>query len=91
MGEIMRNPSNPAEWQEAVDAADLVLVIDSLRQYDLITGGPEGNIARCETILEKGRKRGYYPSRTHPKTESPILPKKRGRGRPRKVTPTNYA
>ena len=82
----MHDPKNPAQWQEAVDAADFVLVLDSLKQYGLITGGPEGNIARCETILEEGRKRGYYPSRREPTTEPAALPKKRRRGRPRKTT-----
>ena len=82
----MRNPSNAAEWQEAVDAADFVLVLDNLKQYGLITGGPQGNIARCETILEEGRKRGYFPSRPELPTEPVSLPKKRGRGRPRKIT-----
>jgi hypothetical protein len=55
------DPKNAGEWQEAVDAACFLLLIDSARQYGLITGGPTVNVSRCEDILERGRKQGVVP------------------------------
>lgn len=59
---IARDPKTPEEWQEAVDAAQVLLMILSARLYGLITGGPTANVARCEEILRKGRDRGIRPS-----------------------------
>lgn len=56
------DPKTPEQWQEAVDAAEGLLLIDSARQYGLITGGPKINADRCDEILRRGRERGVYPS-----------------------------
>jgi hypothetical protein len=52
-----RDPQTPAEWQDAVNAAEACLLLDSARLYGFVTGGPGVNIARCEQILEGGRAR----------------------------------
>jgi hypothetical protein len=49
------------ESQEAVNAAEFLVALDSRRQYGLITGGPEGNIRRCHSLLRRGRNRGIHP------------------------------
>lgn len=59
---MSQDPKTPEEWQEAVDAAEGALVLDSARQYGLVTGGPEINIARCCEILERGKGFGIEPS-----------------------------
>lgn len=57
-------PESPEEWQTAVNAAKGALAFDSARQYGLVKGGPCVNVDRCVLILEKGRKRGFFPSPT---------------------------
>jgi hypothetical protein len=54
-------PSSPAEWQEAVDAAEGALALDTARKYGLVTGGPEINVARCCEIKLKGLRMGIRP------------------------------
>jgi hypothetical protein len=56
-----RNPRTPAEWQEAVDAAEGAIALDSARKYGLVTGGPEVNVERAADLLAKGRARGIRP------------------------------
>jgi hypothetical protein len=56
------DPQTPAEWQEAVDMAELLLGIDSAAQYGLLTGGPSVNAARAAELLERGRAKGYTPA-----------------------------
>jgi hypothetical protein len=56
-----RVPSTPAEWQDAVDAANALLLIDAAKAYGLVTGGPDVNIERCEDILARGLSRGIRP------------------------------
>lgn len=58
----MRDPKTREEWQNAVDAADGALTLESARLYGLVTGGPEVNTARCEEILAAGKLRGVTPS-----------------------------
>ena len=58
----MKEPKTPAEWQEVVDLAEACLLIDSARQYGLITGGPDIHVDRCVTLLARGRKRGIAPN-----------------------------
>lgn len=55
------DPKTPAEWQEAVDAAEFFLLLDSSRMYGLIEGGPQVNTRRCLSILRRGKKRGITP------------------------------
>lgn len=56
------DPSTREEWQNAVDAANGMLALDSARKYGLVTGGPTVNIDRCEEILRRGQSRGIRPS-----------------------------
>lgn len=60
----MVTPQTDAEWQEAVDAAHVLLLVESSRVYGLITGGPTANVDRCREILERGQQRGISPSAT---------------------------
>jgi hypothetical protein len=55
------DPKTPDEWQLAVDAAEMLLLIDSARLYGLITGGPRAKVKRCEEILRIGREHGFTP------------------------------
>lgn len=55
-------PINPAEWQEAVDVAYGLQVLESCRLYGLVTGGPAVNSERCAMILRSGKLLGYEPS-----------------------------
>jgi hypothetical protein len=57
-----KDPKTKAEWQEAVDAADFWLKVDSLRQYGLLCGGPTIDVERCEAILRRGEKKGVFPT-----------------------------
>lgn len=58
----MIEPRTKAQWQEAVDAAEMLLVLDSARQYGLIAGGPKIKVERCMKILHDGRKKGITPA-----------------------------
>jgi len=55
------DPTTDAEWQEAVDLAELWLLVDSVRLYGLVAGGPDVDVARCEEILRAGADRGITP------------------------------
>ncbi len=55
-------PQTLEEWQNAVDAADALLHIQSAEAYGLITGAPTVNVERCEQLLEAARQRGRTPS-----------------------------
>jgi hypothetical protein len=56
------DPHTPEEWQNAVDAADALLHIQSAEAYGFITGAPSVNVERCEQLLEAARRRGVTPS-----------------------------
>jgi hypothetical protein len=56
-----RDPVTPEEWQEAADAAEFLLLLDSCRMYGLITGGPKADIDRCVWILDQAKLRGVTP------------------------------
>lgn len=60
------NPRTPAEWQEAVNAAQFGLLLDSAFQYGLLEredGGTDSgvNVERCHRILAAGKKKGFEP------------------------------
>ena len=73
----MEDPKTNSEWQEAVNAADFMLRLDSAVQYGLIERIPIDEkgvrtadwhyrdsgvtVDRCIDILEKGKKLGYVP------------------------------
>jgi hypothetical protein len=57
----MTNPKTTAEWQEAVDVAYVMLLVDSAKQFGLITG-PDVNISRCNMLIEQGAALGITPS-----------------------------
>lgn len=54
-------PVTDDQWQDAVDAAHAMLMLEAARLYGLVTGGPEVNIERCVEILEDGQARGIHP------------------------------
>ncbi|HWF03422.1 MAG TPA: hypothetical protein VHA06_07035 [Candidatus Angelobacter sp.] len=54
----MKNPETSAEWQEAVDAAELMLLIQSAAMYGLIETDLQIDSARCEYILQTGARAG---------------------------------
>jgi hypothetical protein len=55
---MKRNPRTHEEWQHAVNTAEALIVLDSARQYGLVTGGPKINVKRCTEILSLGKTRG---------------------------------
>jgi hypothetical protein len=57
----MVDPSTREEWQEAVNAADFLLRLESARLYGLIEGGPVPDIERCEDIIQRGKVLGVVP------------------------------
>jgi hypothetical protein len=57
----MQDPKTPEEWQDAVDAADVLLKIDAAREYGLVTGGPVVNVERCVELLKLGAARKITP------------------------------
>jgi hypothetical protein len=69
------DPRTPAEWQEAVDLAELHRALWDCHLYGLLEGSlfekfrtPAGrwkdkvNVARCDYLLAKGRERGVQPA-----------------------------
>lgn len=57
----MRNPTTSGEWQQAVNLASALLLIDSAKQYGLVHGGPEIDVPRCEELLQRGRELQVLP------------------------------
>lgn len=51
-----RDPSGPAEWQEAVDLANCMLTVDAARLYGLIETDLVVDVERCEDILRRARR-----------------------------------
>lgn len=65
MGSVSRTFSDPTtdeEWQDAVDSAYVMLVLDSAQKYELVSGGPVVNVDRCEEILARGAAHGFQPA-----------------------------
>ena len=60
--ECERNPETVEEWQEAVDAAEFFLTMDSARQYGLVQTDMRVNAERCEELLRRGKERGIVPA-----------------------------
>ena len=58
---MVRDPETPEEWQYAVTAAHVLVMIDSAKKYGLVRGGPVINVDRCEWLLMEGRALGYEP------------------------------
>lgn len=61
MGRPRINPRTDDEWQACVDAAQACLLLDSLRQYGLVTGGPKTKADRARRLLEQGARKGFHP------------------------------
>lgn len=59
----MKEPRTPAEWQNAVDAAEAAMALNDARLYGLVTGGPSVNVDRCDDILRQGAQRGFHPGK----------------------------
>lgn len=59
-----KEPMNADDWQEAVDLAEFMLLIDSARLYGLVEVGQLGiNADRCDQILKRGAKLGFRPAK----------------------------
>lgn len=58
-----RDPRTKAEWQEAVDAAEAALLLDSASKYGLVTGGPTIDVDRAVDLITRGRRRGIVPAK----------------------------
>lgn len=56
-----RDPKTSGEWQEAVNAAEFLLALDSCQQYGLIEGGPKVDQERAVELLSRGKRRGFRP------------------------------
>lgn len=56
-----RDPRTHGEWQEAVNLAELALLLDSCRLYGLIKTEMRPNLDRCELILKRGAEKGFKP------------------------------
>ncbi len=56
-----QDPQTRGEWQDAADAARVLLTIDAARQYGLIEGGPECDQERCVEILRLAKRRRITP------------------------------
>ena len=54
-------PKTPDQWQEAVDAAALMLQLKAARFYGLVSTDVEIDAARCRHILDAGRQAGHLP------------------------------
>lgn len=50
-----RDPKTPEEWQNAADAADALLKIDSARIHGLVTGGPEIDAERSWELFHRAK------------------------------------
>lgn len=55
-----REPRAPQEWQDCLDKIALLMLIDSARQYGLISGGPLAKVDRCLRLMRKGERLGYH-------------------------------
>jgi hypothetical protein len=64
---MSRDPQTPEEWQDAVDTADFLLLLDAARQYGLVEGGPGVDVERCADILARGAAIGVIPRGTSQK------------------------
>jgi hypothetical protein len=54
-------PETPAQWQKAVDLAEMYLLLDSAQAYGLIRGAPPVNTGRCQELIARGKERGITP------------------------------
>jgi hypothetical protein len=64
------DPETPEEWRDAVEWAEVMLLLDSARKYGMVTGGPEVDVARCLELQARGQALGHVP--TTPGTEARI-------------------
>lgn len=49
-------PVTTAQWQDAVNAAEILLLIETGRLFGLIASGNEIDVQACLGIIEDGRK-----------------------------------
>lgn len=61
----MSDPETPDEWQEAVDAADRLMTINSAMHYGLLRAAVEPDTIdadRCADLVHRGAQQGIYPT-----------------------------
>lgn len=56
------DPTTPDEWQEAVDGAEFMLLVESARLYGLIETDMVVDVGRCDELLRRGKDRGHKPA-----------------------------
>ena len=56
-----RDPKSIREWREAATLAEVMLSLQSARAYGFVSGGPDVDTARCESILRQAKARGIVP------------------------------
>jgi hypothetical protein len=59
-----QDPQTPEEWQECVNLAAGWRQVADCKMYGLVQGGPDIDVRRCDQLLERGRQRGVFPSRS---------------------------
>ncbi len=57
----MIDPTNPREWQLAVNFAEFSLYLEDCRLYGLLSGTPTVNVDRCLEVLRRGKQMGIVP------------------------------
>jgi len=62
MPDLNRDPVTPAEWQEAVDMAEFLLLLESAKMYGLISFETKISAKRCCQVIEIGAAKGYRPA-----------------------------
>jgi hypothetical protein len=62
MPDVIRDPITPEEWQEAVDMAEFLLLLESAKMYGLISFESKISPKRCCQIIERGAAKGYTPA-----------------------------
>ena len=62
MKTIIKEPTTPAEWQEAVDQAAFLILLQTAVMYGLVKTKQKINRRRCDSIVSRGlRVHGIRP------------------------------
>lgn len=64
MTDTMHDPKTPAEWQEAVNLAEVLLDLENCKSYGLLASErlPYALRARSEELLNRGKRLGFRPA-----------------------------
>jgi hypothetical protein len=67
------DPETPDEWRDAVEWAEVMLLLDSARGYGVVTGGPAVDVERCLELQARGRALGHAPTTRGTEARIPTL------------------